>query len=113
MNRSLRLYRLLAFTLSIAVLGWQCINLGLGLGRFWHEYILVDVIASLFLLSAASRRSAVGMLAGFAMFAGIFLAATTSKLIVSRFHPGTIAAAVGVVWCAAGAIGLGRRMKSS
>lgn len=111
MNRSLRLYRLLAFTLSIAVLGWQSINLGLG--RFWHEYILVDVIASLFLLSAASRGSAVGMLAGFAMFAGIFLAATTSKLIVSRFHPGTIAAAVGVVWCAAGAIGLGRRMKSS
>ncbi len=48
------------------------------------------------------------MLAGFGAFGGIFLAATTGKLVVGGAHPGTIAAAIGVVPCVVGAVGLGR-----
>jgi len=107
---SIRPYRRLALGLGLAVLGWQGVNLGLG--RFRHEYLVADLAASLVLIVAAlrpgDREAAAGMLAGFGAFGGIFVAATTGKLVVGGAHPGTIAAAIGVVPSIVGAVGLGR-----
>jgi hypothetical protein len=106
----LRIYRALGLALGLGVLAWQLVNLGLG--RFRHEYLAADVAASLVLIAASSWRGergpASGMLVGFAMFGGIFLAATTGKLIVGGAHPGTIAAGLGLVPCLIGIAGLGR-----
>ena len=49
--------------------------------------------------------------AGFAMFLGIFVAATTGALLTTiGFHPGTIAAGLGIVPALVGVIGLGRHL---
>ena len=101
---SLRPYRALALSLGLAVLGWQIVNLALG--HFWHEYLVAVAVASLIVIGSAivgeDRRATVGMLAGFAIFLGIFLAATTGKLVVGGGHPGTIAAGLGIVPLPAG-----------
>jgi hypothetical protein len=109
-RRPLRFYRSLGLMLGLGVLAWQFINLGLG--RFRHEYLAADLAASLILIAAScwpgNRGPAAGMLVGFAMFGGIFLAATTGKLIIGGAHPGTIAAGLGLVPCVVGIVGLGR-----
>ena len=113
---TIRPYRVLALMLSVAVLGWQFVNLALG--HLWHQFLGADVIASVVLIvfgfARNDRRAAVGMFAGFAMFLGIFLSATTGALIRTiGFHPGTIAAGLGIVPGLIGAIGLGRRLARS
>jgi hypothetical protein len=101
-------YRRLAVGLGLAVLGWQVVNLGLG--RFRHEYLIADLVASAVLIVTGWRASAPGMLAGFAMLGGVLLAATTGKLVVGGAHPGTIAAAIGIVPCVVGMVGIGIKL---
>ena len=101
--------RRLGILLSVFVLLWQLVNLGLG--RFFHEFLVADVVASLVLIRGASieddRTAARWMFGGFAAFGGIFLAATTGKLVVGGAHPGTFAALVGLAVSIVGAAGAG------
>ena len=112
---TLRPYRALAIALGAGVVAWQFVNLAMG--RPWHEYLVADLVASLVLIASAlvrpERRAVPGLLVGFAMFLGIFIAATSGKLIVGGGHPGTIAAGLGIVPCLIGVVGLGRGLSSS
>lgn len=112
---ALRPYRALAIVLGVAVVAWQFVNLATG--RAWHEYLVADLAASLVLIGSAlirpERRAVTGLLVGFSMFLGIFVAATTGKLIVGGAHPGTVAAGLGIVPCLVGVVGVGRRLTMS
>lgn len=51
-------------------------------------------------------RAPVGLLVGFSAMGGVFLAAATGGLLVDGLNPGTVMAALGIVPCAVGAIGI-------
>lgn len=53
-------------------------------------------------------RAPVGLLVGFSAMGGVFLAAATGGLLVDGLNPGTVMAALGIVPCAVGVIGIVR-----
>jgi hypothetical protein len=108
----MRLARTTAAGLGLAVLLWQVWNARNG--RFVHPFLAADLVAGLALIVAAAwpgdRGPAVAMLAGFSALAGIFLSATTGRLLSGGYDLGTAFTTVGLVPCTAGMIGLGVRL---
>jgi len=107
----IRIARIVAALLGVAVLAWQVGNAARG--RFVHPFLIPDLAIAPGLIVAAAwpadRPAALGMLAGFSAMAGVFLAATTGRLLVGgRFDLGTALTTAGLVPCAACAVGLGR-----
>jgi hypothetical protein len=105
--------RRLAIGLAAAVLLFQLVNLATG--RFWHPYLVPDVALSLLLLDAATtrpdRRAAPYLLACFAAFAGVFLAASCAQSAEGPLRPNTLAAAAGLVVSALAAVRLVGRLR--
>jgi hypothetical protein len=112
----IRLARVTALGLGLAVLGWQGWNAYNG--RFVHAFLISDLVIGLLLVVASAwpgdRTAAVLMLAGFSAMAGVFLSATTGRILPgSAFDPGTVLTTLGLIPCLIGAIGLGRRLSES
>ena len=102
--------RITAASLGLAVLAWQVVNARRG--RFVHPFLVADLVLGLFLVAAAvlpgRRGPALAMLAGFAALAGVFLSATTGRLLLGGYDTGTALTTLGLVPCLAGALGLAR-----
>lgn len=103
--------RVLSRVMGLAVLGWQGWNAYRG--TLVHFFLVADVVAGLVLILASTwtleRASAVGMLAGFSALAGVFLSATTGRILTGGYvDPGTILTTLGLIPCLLGAILLGR-----
>jgi hypothetical protein len=100
--------RLTAALLGLAVLAWQVQNARRG--RFVHPFLVADLVLGLFLVASAAwpgrRGPALAMLAGFAALGGVFLAATTGRLLLGGYSTGTALTSLGLVPCLAGALGL-------
>jgi hypothetical protein len=105
--------RKLGLALAAAVLLYQLVNLAQG--RFWHPYLVPDVALSLLLVDAATtrpdRRAAPYLLAAFAAFAGVFLAASCAQAGAGRSGPNTLAAAAGLVISTVAAVRLVGRLR--
>ncbi len=102
--------RIVAYALGLAVLGWQAWNAARG--RFLHPFLIADIGVGIGLIVAASwpgqRGPAVALLAGFAALGGIFLAASTGRLLLGGLDAGTVLAGFGILPCLVEAIALGR-----
>lgn len=109
----MRPIRLLALGLGASVLAWQGGNALQG--RFLHPFLVSDIAMSLVLvvggLWPGERGAAAVMLGGFAALGGIFLSATTGRLLLGGYRdPGTVLTTLGIVPCLAAAVALGRRL---
>jgi hypothetical protein len=93
----------------LAVLGWQVVNAAHG--RWLHPFLIADLVVGGFLIGAAfwpgRRGSMLAMLAGFSALAGVFLSATTSRLLLGGYDLGTALTSLGLIPCLVYAIGLG------
>ena len=105
--------RRLAIGMAAAVLAFQLVNLAMG--RFWHPFLVPDVALSLLLIDAATtrpdRRAAPYLLACFAAFAGVFLAACCAQSGPGKARPHTLAAAAGLVVATVAAVWLVGRLR--
>lgn len=83
-------------------------------GRFAHPFLIADLVVGVFLIVAAcwpgDRGPALAMQAGFSATGGVFLAASTGRLLEGGFDAGTRLAALGFLFCLACAIALGRHL---
>lgn len=100
-----------AALLALAVLGWQAWNARQG--RFVHLFLVSDIVVALLLLVGsawlAERTAAALMMAGLSALAGVFLSATTGRLVLRQpLDGGTVLTALGLVPCVAVAAGLAR-----
>jgi hypothetical protein len=106
----IRFSRAVALVLGLAVLGWQAVNARNG--RLVHLFLVADLAIGLALIVAAlwpgERGAAAGMLAAFSALAGVFLAATTGRLLLGGYDLGTALTSLGLVPCLACAGALGR-----
>ena len=107
----IRRTRIVAALLGLAVLAWQVVNAARG--RFVHAFLIPDLVIAPALIIASAwpneRRAALGMLAGYSAMAGVFLAATTGRLIVEdSYDLGTTLTTAGLLPCVICAVGLAR-----
>ena len=106
----IRLARGVSIAVGLAVLGWQAVNAYHG--KFVHRFLIADLaIVAVLVLGAswrAERPAAVVMLAGLSAMVGVFLSATTGRMILSEAGgTGTNLTTAGLVPCLGVAIGLG------
>ncbi len=107
---SLRGARISAAVVGGLVLAWQ---IGNALrGRFVHEFLVADlVLAPILLLGSfvrSDRRAGATMLAGFAALGGVFLCATTMRLLRGGYDLGTALTTLGLIPCLAWSLWLGK-----
>ncbi|MEO6810457.1 MAG: hypothetical protein ABI353_15185 [Isosphaeraceae bacterium] len=105
----IRLAKATAVLLGLAVLAWQGVNAAQGRGL--HPFLIADLVVGVFLIGAAfwpgHRGSSLAMLAGFSALAGVFLSATTSRLLLGGYDLGTALTSLGLIPCIVYAVGLG------
>ncbi len=106
----IRASRIVAAALGAAVLGWQVVNWRNG--RFVHDFLPADLILGTFLVVSAlwkgERGAAAAMLGGFAAMGGVFLSATTLRMLRGGYDMGTALTTLGLVPCLIHTTGLGR-----
>jgi hypothetical protein len=98
-------------------LAWQCSpgRDGTPATGVIHPFLVSDVVVGLLLVVAAvwpgERGPAAAMLAGFAAMGGVFLSATSGRLLLGNYRDlGTVLTTLGLVPCLARAIALGHRL---
>lgn len=102
--------RLGAAALGVALLAWQVVNAARG--RFVHAFLVPDLVLGVGLLGSAlirrDRPAAAALLAMFAATLGVFLSATSARLLLGGYDLGTALTSLGLVPCLAACVVLGR-----
>lgn len=108
----LRTARRTAALLGLVVLVWQVGNAARG--RFVHEFLIADLVLAPVLIAASAlrpdRRAAAAMFGGFAALGGVFLSASTMRLLGGGYDLGTGMATLGLFVCLGWSVALGNRL---